>query len=87
MIHQGLSAAKAVGNFIPVDQERKCEDRRWLETVLFHALNDTISIIGTLIILGKPEGFGFWGEYDCKIETWRYWRKDTTRRGVFGSIW
>ena len=44
MIHQGLTTAKAADKDCPVGQERKCEDRRWLETVVFHALNDTISV-------------------------------------------
>lgn len=46
MIHWGLTIAKAADKDCPVGQERKCEDRRWLETVVFHALNDTISVAG-----------------------------------------
>jgi len=62
MILQGLSTAKAVDKRRPVGQERKCEDRRRLETILFHALNDIISEAGVMFASqGKPEGFGFWG--------------------------
>lgn len=50
MIQQGLAAAKAVHELHLVGQERKCEDRRRLDTVLFHALNDTISEEGITLV-------------------------------------
>jgi len=46
MILQRLTTAKAVSKYNPVGQEWKCEDRRRLDTFVFHALNDTTSVIG-----------------------------------------
>ena len=39
------------------------------------------------IFEGNHWVLGFWGEYGCKAETWRNWRKGTTRSGACGLIW
>jgi len=63
MIYARQTTAKAVYKHYPVGQERKCEDRRRSETIVFHALNDTNSVavykycnsreIGSFRVLGE----------------------------------
>jgi len=78
MILPGVSTAKAVNKRCPVGQERKCEDRRWLETVLFHALNDTISEAGADVRISRETArFRVLGEvwlqdWNLKVLTERY---------------
>ena len=66
--------AGAVVKLILIDQERKLRDRRRSDTVVVLTINyinqilagiyyDPVSNLREIIV------FGFWGEYDHKIET------------------
>jgi len=62
MIQEGPTGAKAANKRRPVGQGRKCKDRRWLETVLFYALNDTIIIGGVVLPISEKSRFQALGE-------------------------
>ncbi len=69
----GLTEAKAFVRDAFVNQGRKPEDRRRLETVVVPAVNYADRVRLNIINLAVPEEksrvFGLWGEYERKFET------------------
>ena len=66
--------AGAFVKLILIDQERKLRDRRRSDTVVVLTVNYINQILVGMnydpnSILGEIRVFGFWGEYDHKIET------------------